>query len=796
MRIGPLLNVRMRAIIVVGIITLWNCNAAERPRLVPDSTCPELDQAVIKLAEGQVEQARLGFERLAQDPAQTPFARTLARLSLARIYLAEKDTRRAIRAWQQLADDPSITRAFRDLAKQQIRMAQRSQQGLPAYDPNAHRATLPSIPQAAVSFYVAPDGDDSQGGSKAHPLQSLIGARNAIRAWRRTHPEHQQASIQVFIQGGAYPVTQSLSLSKEDSGSPGAPVVYRAGTGQGPHFQGGIRISSWQPIADRRRKTRLVPAVREQVVQADLKTLGVTDLGDATALRKRPELFCNGRPQTLARWPNRGFVHTGDILGTDTFTVWNRIPGCRDGKFQFIEDRPSTWVDEADVHLYGYWFWDWFEEYQRVASIDAQRRTFTLSAPYSRYGYRKDQRYYAVNVFRELDQAGEWYLDRQNGMLYWLPPEGLDTSKATTVLSVYSKPFVVMAGVEHVILKGLTFEESRGDGIHIQGGAHTLVAGCTFRRLGGDAIVTRGGQRHGVFGCTMHTLGCAGMAITGGSREKLTHGRHFVENCTVHDISRLKRTYTPAVRLDGCGNRIAHSLFERMTSSALRIEGNEHLIELNVIRDVVKESDDQGGLDMFGNPLYRGVVIRWNRWSDIGGGTDCGAAGVRLDDMISGVLVHGNVFERCGAVKFGGVQIHGGKENLIDNNVFVDCFAGISFSRWSEERWLESIERFLEPAASPPYVARYPELTQLRHGANINLICRNLYAQTMPVLLREGKMQRSALNLTSGRRPDLDSPAAQIRFPLILMEPIPAMDMGPYDHPWRADPDLLERSEI
>ena len=108
------------------------------------------------------------------------------------------------------------------------------------------------------------------------------------------------------------------------------------------------------------------------------------------------------------------------------------------------------------------------------------------------------------------------------------------------------------------------------------------------------------------------------------------------------------------------------------------------MIELNAIRHVVQESDDQGGLDMFGNPLYRGVVIRWNRWSDITGGTHCGAAGVRLDDMISGVTVHGNIFERCGAVQFGGVQIHGGQENVVDNNLFVDCFAGVSFSRWGE----------------------------------------------------------------------------------------------------------------
>ena len=49
--------------------------------------------------------------------------------------------------------------------------------------------------------------------------------------------------------------------------------------------------------------------------------------------------------------------------------------------------------------------------------------------PYSQYGYRKDQRYFAVNVFCELDRPGEWYLDRRRGMVYWLPPGDFDPAK-------------------------------------------------------------------------------------------------------------------------------------------------------------------------------------------------------------------------------------------------------------------------------------------------------------------------------------------------------------------------------
>jgi hypothetical protein len=209
---------------------------------------------------------------------------------------------------------------------------------------------------------------------------------------------------------------------------------------------------------------------------------------------------------------------------------------------------------------------------------------------------------------------------------------------------------------------------------------------------------------------------------------------------------------------------------------------------------VVKESDDQGAVDMFGNPLYRGVVIRWNRWRDIRGGTHNGAAGVRLDDMISGVVVHGNVFERCGAVFFGGVQVHGGKDNLIDGNLFLDCFAGVSFSRWGERRWLDGTASFLRQAEAPPYAARYPELATMKTGADVNDVSRNVFVRCGRAFLRDGGVPRSALNGVTTAGVDVPSVAsrealeAHTPFRLCLFEPIPLADIGPYDHPWRAAP--------
>ena len=329
-------------------------------------------------------------------------------------------------------------------------------------------------------LHVAPRGDDAADGTEAAPLATLAAAQRRTETAPSNSGALPAGGVRAVIHSGTYPTADTFTLAAEDSGTTTAPIVYEASSGETPILTGGVRVDAWRPLSDASIKERLAPAVRERMREADLTALGVRDFGDATDLRRAPELFIDGVPQTLARWPDEGFVAAGEMMGTDTFTVWGSIQGCRDGKFKYVEDRPSTWVDEPDVRLYGYWFWDWYEEFQKVAAIDAGTRVFTLAKPYSQYGYRPGQRYRAVNVLRELDRVGEWYLDRQRGMLYWLPPEGDAWTRAAATVSVFARPFVQLENAEHVIVAGLTIEDGRGDGIHVRGGAHCVIAGCTL----------------------------------------------------------------------------------------------------------------------------------------------------------------------------------------------------------------------------------------------------------------------------------------------------------------------------
>jgi hypothetical protein len=473
------------------------------------------------------------------------------------------------------------------------------------------------------------------------------------------------------------------------------------------------------------------------------------------------DLYVNGRAMQLARWPDDGFLKVGKVHGGRFGSDESGSPG----EFDYQGDRPQSWKTAEDVWMFGYWGHLWAGRSVKVARLDTERARVTTAGRAS-YGYREGQPYYFFNVLEELDQPGEWYLDRASSVLYLYPPA--DSDGGVVQFSIFSAPFVVMKNTSHLTIEGLVFELGRAEGAVIGGGANILLAGCTFRQLGGNGLIVDGGSNHGILGCDIHTLGAGGIRISGGDRGTLTRGNHFVENCHIHDFTRVDRVYAPAVHLDGVGNRIAHNLFHDSPHHAMRVEGYEQTIEFNEIHSVVYEADDQAGIDMFGNPAYRGNVIRYNFWHHIGSGHDvAGQAGIRLDDFISGVLVYGNVFYRSAGGRFGAMQIHGGKDNIVDNNLFIDCKYALSFSPWGENRWLERLAADSTRAAvarggvdigKPPHAVRYPDLAQMAENPDRNFVWRNAAVDCGDFSIRESGKNELMDNCTYQGDPGFADP--------------------------------------
>ncbi len=603
---------------------------------------------------------------------------------------------------------------------------------------------ITSCSQTPSELFVSPDGSDLYPGTESKPFRNLEMAKKVVRLQLKENPGK---AVVVTIKGGGYYLKGPIVFTEEDSGTEKSPVVYKAADGEEPVFTGGMKLNKWHALENVAKLRMLPPGIQDRIYVTDLVVEGITDFGDATDIGKRPELFCNGQAQTLARWPNEGFVKAGIAKGkTELPPRYIKKHGTKEGVFEYLGERQDKWAAENDVRLGGYWYWDWSDEFQKVNKVDVASHTLILSEPYHRYGYGDSLRYFGINMFCEIDQPGEWYLDRQAGLLYWLPPKGVDPKKEDVVLSVFNAPYMVETrGCSNIKFQGLAFQEGRENAILVSDGGNCLFADCRIERFGNDGVHIDGGLSHGISGCYLSSLGCGGICVKGGDRKTLSPANHFIENTVVKDFSLFKRTYEPAVHAEGCGISIRHNCFQNSSSSAMRLEGNDITVEYNEVDHVVNESDDQGGVDMWYNPSYRGIVIRYNYWHDIKGGTVHGAAGVRLDDMISGVEISGNVFARCGALHFGGVQIHGGKDNLVENNLFYDCLAAVSFSSWGEKRWQETLakpeiqKRIYKDVdiRSDVYLKKYPELKNINKNADVNTVRDNLVVDCGQVLLKD-----------------------------------------------------------
>jgi hypothetical protein len=636
-------------------------------------------------------------------------------------------------------------------ARSRLKEIERREGSLPAVDTT--RVHLPALPAAAVTLHVSPRGNDSNPGTEDKPLASLEGARDRLRAVRNSGPVPASSWV-IIVHAGEYRVARTLQLTSEDSGTESSPVVFRAESGDTARFTGGVRLHGFKPVSDPELLRRLPSAAKGKALELDLRAAGITNLlplelggfASGRGFKTHPvnELFFNGTPMHFARGPNEGFLRIADVALKDGTKGYDR-EGSKTGKFYYRGDLPSRWADEPDLLLYGYWFWDWADSYEQVTSIDPEKKLITLREPWHTYGYSIGAPFYAVNALCELDLPCEYYLDHQKLRLVFYPPS--DPEKATIKISVFAEPMMELEKVSYIRFERLTWELGCNDAIHVNSATNCLLAGCVIRNMAGTGIEINGGQGNGLLSCDIYSLGRGGVVLRGGDRKTLAPSGHFIENCDIHDLSRIDHTYTPAVAASGVGHHIAHNRFHDILSSALNIGGNEHVIEYNEVYEVVKESDDQGGVDMFGNPTFRGNIYRFNYWHHIGNWRavgerpKCGQAGVRLDDAICGTLVYGNIFERCSTGKdgFGGVQIHGGKDNIIDNNLFIDCAAAVSCSPWDEKRWRAYVAPYMTNSEidATLYLQRYPALATLSDNVYTNAVYRNL-------LVRCGELIRHA----------------------------------------------------
>ncbi|MCX6904597.1 MAG: hypothetical protein NTW03_14170, partial [Verrucomicrobia bacterium] len=293
-------------------------------------------------------------------------------------------------------------------------------------------ATPSTMPR---TFYVATNGNDEWSGTWPQPtgndgpFAGIERARDVVRSYRQAGFA-TVGQIVIEVGGGLYEWARPLDLTTADSGTLGSPVLYRARAGEEVRLSGGRIVGGWSLVTDSATLARLDPSARGKVWRANLPAQGITNFAAPTAgsgwAQSDPglELFFQDKPMTIARWPNEGYVNIVQALGPTTNDVRGTV-GTVEGIFSCDGSRLARWVGQPDVMVHGFWFWDWADQRQKVQSIDTVSNIITLVPPWHTYGYRNGQWFYAYNLLPELDQPGEWYLDRQSGELFFWPPAAI-----------------------------------------------------------------------------------------------------------------------------------------------------------------------------------------------------------------------------------------------------------------------------------------------------------------------------------------------------------------------------------
>ena len=224
-------------------------------------------------------------------------------------------------------------------------------------------AGLLAVAQVYADFHVAPTGSDLNPGTASRPFASLEQARDALRALKR-NGNLPPNGFSIWLHGGDYLRTNTLELTAEDSGTPTAPICWRAAPNEKPRLSGGRILSGFTPVTDSTTLNRLNASARPHVLQLDLRAIGIANLGEMhsrgfgrATVPSHPELFCGDRPMTLARWPNEGefALIAGYPASAGRDDGHGTLLGELADGFHYEGDRPRRWSDTGDLWVHGYW---------------------------------------------------------------------------------------------------------------------------------------------------------------------------------------------------------------------------------------------------------------------------------------------------------------------------------------------------------------------------------------------------------------------------------------------------------
>jgi hypothetical protein len=454
----------------------------------------------------------------------------------------------------------------------------------------------------AKDVYIAANGSDSNPGTKSKPMASLQAAQKVVRASIKAGLKEP---VNVIIGSGTYYLAAPLSLMPEDSGTAGYSITWQAAKDEKVILSGGVPITGTWKKSDKK----------------DVWYVDVPGVKEGSNFR---QLFVEGTRAIRARFPNK--------------SEKNPFLYATGGDMDHAKIDPklvkASWAG-PDTQINVVAQWKFFNQWNTVTAVDTKSGRIDI-ADSERHGkVIRGNWFWIEGVKEELDEPGEWYLDRKAGRLYYMPKPGINPNTLKIVASrlnviVYAKGDVEKkTHVEYVNFKGLQFRHTTFSLGHIEARVHTDAAirldnatnfrieNCHFENVGGYALWLHLDSQRNIFdNNTVQHSGGGGVLLTGSRLSYMDDSKVYTPGkvaATVAPIlNRITRNtvkhcgefryYGGGVHLDSRpasmamepGNYIAHNYFADLSRNgifAFRNQGG-NIVEYNHIHDAMQTTVD------------------------------------------------------------------------------------------------------------------------------------------------------------------------------------------------------------
>jgi hypothetical protein len=315
------------------------------------------------------------------------------------------------------------------------------------------------------TFFLSPQGNDLKGtGSKSNPWKSIEKARDYIRSEGLN--ENMKHDIIVYLRKGTYELTSTLQFRSEDSGQGCYNIIYKAYPGEVPIISGGKQIIGWKEV---KGKPYWEASLAEGGFADYFRQLYVNDV--------RAERATSSWVKASGKWyddPETEETADGIYFNASCLKNYSNIRDLR------LLNACSFKIEEFPVI---------------AIKTEGDEKILQLAQPHFAMRHKRgylfnDSDYLIINAIEELDEPGEWYLDRYNKKVFYYPYsyEKIEEVKAyAPVLEQLIRFEGTQSNkVSNLVFEGITFEYSNWimpRDRHIGGAQAELLLSDT---IGGD----------------------------------------------------------------------------------------------------------------------------------------------------------------------------------------------------------------------------------------------------------------------------------------------------------------------